>query len=219
MTGMEMSVADILGLRSQKVENWCTTETMVGPLFLSPSASLQEIIDNFYRLEVSALVVKEGSKLVGIVSEHDVICSLKLHGGFSDVITAESIMSGKLVTIRRDQTCAEAVSIMTEARIRHLPVLDGYGFFGLLTIIDAALGQMCQASGVTHSILSSLSKRGSPIPILKHSDTLSDVLRTKNWDAGILVDTGAELCSFVSGAELSRLVIRIKSDRNILSGH
>ncbi len=121
MTGMEMSVADILGLRSQKVENWCTTETMVGPLFLSPSASLQEIIENFYRLEVSALVVKEGSKLVGIVSEHDVICSLKHHGGFSDVITAESIMSGRLVTIRRDQTCAEAVSIMkfvTERRLQ-----------------------------------------------------------------------------------------------------
>ncbi|MGH8601115.1 MAG: CBS domain-containing protein [Burkholderiales bacterium] len=86
--------------------------------------------------DVGALMVTEAGRLVGVISERDYARKVILHGKSSHDIPVRDIMSNTVVTVRPEQTVDDCMALMTERRIRHLPVVDGGRLTGVLSIGD-----------------------------------------------------------------------------------
>ncbi len=86
--------------------------------------------------KVGALLVMEGGHLAGIVSERDVARKVILGGKDVQSLTVRDIMTARVVCGRPDLKVNEAMAIMTDKRIRHLPVADGNRVVGIISIGD-----------------------------------------------------------------------------------
>jgi CBS domain-containing protein len=85
---------------------------------------------------VGALIVMEGGRIAGILSERDYARKVILHGKSSHDLQVRDIMTAKVVTVHPGQTVEECMALMTEKRIRHLPVTEGERLIGVLSIGD-----------------------------------------------------------------------------------
>jgi CBS domain-containing protein len=103
---------------------------------ITPDARVFEALKLMADKDVGALVVLEGGRLAGILSERDYARKVILQGKSSHDITVRDIMTGKVITVTPDQTVEECMSLMTGKRIRHLPVTEGGRLAGLLSIGD-----------------------------------------------------------------------------------
>ena len=93
-------------------------------LTIGPGATVLDAIKAMVDGNVGALLVLEGDKLVGIVTERDYLRRVTLEGREESETAVREIMSGQLVYVTEDTTVEECMAVMTERRIRHLPVLD-----------------------------------------------------------------------------------------------
>jgi CBS domain-containing protein len=103
---------------------------------IQPEASVFEAIQLMAEKKVGALVVADGDKPVGIISERDYARKVILKGKSSQETPIRDIMTTDVVCTRLDQTVEECMALMTEKRIRHLPVLDGEQLVGIISIGD-----------------------------------------------------------------------------------
>ena len=85
---------------------------------------------------IGALLVMQNGKPVGLFSERDYARKLALRGLRSRDTTVSAIMSSPVLTIRPDASVQEGLSFMTEKFVRHLPVVDGSGVIGMVSIGD-----------------------------------------------------------------------------------
>ena len=85
---------------------------------------------------VGSLLVMDGGDLKGIVTERDYARKVIIKGRSSESTQVGEIMSTGLVTATSQQTVSECMTLMTERRIRHLPVVDGDEVIGLISIGD-----------------------------------------------------------------------------------
>lgn len=86
--------------------------------------------------KIGALVILEGDKLVGIFSERDYAREIVLKGKSSKTTAISDVMSTNVVTVKPSDTVEQAMTIMSEKHIRHLPVLEGNKVVGMLSIGD-----------------------------------------------------------------------------------
>jgi CBS domain-containing protein len=105
-------------------------------LSISPDASVFEALQLMAAKDVGALVVLEGERLAGIFSERDYARKVVLVGKFSKETAVREIMTAKVLCVRPDQTVDQCMALMTDHRIRHLPVLDGSKVIGVISIGD-----------------------------------------------------------------------------------
>lgn len=103
---------------------------------IAPDASVFDALKLMAEKDVGALVVTEGDRLAGIISERDYARKVILLGKSSQDIPVRDIMTGKVITVGPDQTVEECMAIMTGKRIRHLPVTEGERLVGVLSIGD-----------------------------------------------------------------------------------
>lgn len=103
---------------------------------ISPDVSVYEALRMMADKDVGALLVMEGDHLAGIISERDYARKIVLLGKTSRDTLVREIMSSKLFTIHPDQTVEEAMELMTQKRVRHLPVMDGEHVLGVISIGD-----------------------------------------------------------------------------------
>jgi CBS domain-containing protein len=103
---------------------------------ISPQATVFEAIQLLARKNIGALPVMEGDQLVGIFSERDYTRKVALEGKTSQTTRVRDILSPNVATVGTDDTVEEAMRLMTEKRIRHLPVMDGCKVAGIISIGD-----------------------------------------------------------------------------------
>jgi len=105
-------------------------------LTISPTATVYEAIAEMARREVGALVVVSGRELVGIVSERDYARKVILQGKSSKETTVREIMTPSPVTVTPAHTVDECMRIVSDNRVRHLPVVEGGEAVGMISIGD-----------------------------------------------------------------------------------
>lgn len=103
---------------------------------IGPEASVYDAIAKMAQEEVGALVVLEGESLIGVVSERDYARKVVLQGRSSRDTKIKDIMTTRVAYARPDQSVEDCMAMMTEKRIRHLPVMDGDKLLGVLSIGD-----------------------------------------------------------------------------------
>ena len=107
-----------------------------GVLSVTPGTSVFDALKLMAEKNVGALLVMEGGALRGIMSERDYARKVILLGKSSQDITVRDIMSDKVVTVSPAQTVDACMALMTDRRIRHLPVVDNGRVTGVLSIGD-----------------------------------------------------------------------------------
>ncbi|HTP95582.1 MAG TPA: CBS domain-containing protein [Burkholderiales bacterium] len=107
-----------------------------GILSVAPDASVFQALQLMADKDIGALLVIDAGKLVGILSERDYARKVILRGKSSQDTPVREIMTEKVVYVQPNQTVEECMALMTERRIRHLPVFDGDKLIGVLSIGD-----------------------------------------------------------------------------------
>ena len=103
---------------------------------IHPDATVYEAIEQMAEKSIGALLVMEGEQLVGIVSERDYARKVILKGKASRETTVREIMSYPVVSVAQELTIQQTMTLMTEKRIRHLPVLVNERVVGVISIGD-----------------------------------------------------------------------------------
>jgi CBS domain-containing protein len=103
---------------------------------IGPNATVIDAIRLMDEKNVGALPVVENGKLVGIVSERDYTRKVILKGRSSKDTPVSDIMTKQVIMVNPSNSLTECMQIMTDKRVRHLPVLEGTNLVGILSIGD-----------------------------------------------------------------------------------
>ena len=103
---------------------------------ISPEVTVFEAIQQMASKNIGALPVVEKGMLVGIISERDYMSKVALKGRSSKETAVRDIMVREVVTVTPHQTVSECMSLVTERRVRHLPVMEDGAIIGMVSIGD-----------------------------------------------------------------------------------
>ncbi|MEZ5465014.1 MAG: CBS domain-containing protein [Lysobacteraceae bacterium] len=103
---------------------------------IAPGASVIDALRLMAEHGIGALLVMDGSRLVGVVSERDYARKVALQGRTSATTLVSDIMSAEVQSVSPEDTVNACMHRMTRHRIRHLPVMEGEGVVGVLSIGD-----------------------------------------------------------------------------------
>ena len=103
---------------------------------VAPETSVFDAIKLMADRAVGSLLVMDGDKLIGIVTERDYARKVILLGRSSETTKVEEVMSTEVITATAEQTVRQCMTLMTEKRIRHLPVVADDKVIGMISIGD-----------------------------------------------------------------------------------
>ncbi len=118
------TVSEILGDKGGRV------------LSVDAGASVFEAVQEMVEANVGSLLVTDGGDIVGIVTERDYLRRVTLEGRTDRETPVGEIMSSPLVVVTRETEIDECMAIMTDRRIRHLPVVEDGEVVGVVSIGD-----------------------------------------------------------------------------------
>lgn len=107
---------------------------------IHPDAMVYDALALMAEKNVGALVVMEGERAVGVISERDYARNMILKGRTSRDTAIREIMSPLQVTVRPEQDLEECMELMTDKRVRHLPVMQEDKLIGMVSIGDIVKG-------------------------------------------------------------------------------
>jgi len=103
---------------------------------ITPDASVYDALNLMSEKNIGALPVIEGEKLVGVISERDYARKVVLKKKSSLSTPVNEIMTPRVFSVQLGQKMTEAMAIMSEKRVRHIPVMDGENLVGIISIGD-----------------------------------------------------------------------------------
>jgi CBS domain-containing protein len=103
---------------------------------VDPEATIYAAIETMAERRIGALLVMQGGKPVGIVTERDYARKVALEGRSSRDSKVRDIMSSRVLCVSSDRTIEDCMALMTGKRARHLPVVDHKEVIGLISIGD-----------------------------------------------------------------------------------
>lgn len=101
-----------------------------------PEATVYEALELMAEKNIGAVLVLDGERVAGIFSERDYARRVALHGKSSKTTPVREVMTSRVFYVRPDHTIEECMALMTEKRIRHLPVMEDERLVGLISIGD-----------------------------------------------------------------------------------
>lgn len=118
-----------------------------GVFSVTPEQSVFEAVTTMVERNVGAMLVIQNDRLVGIITERDYLRLVTVQGRTARDTPVHEVMTRTVIYLTADSTVDEAMSIMTEKRIRHLPVMDGDTILGVLSI-----GDLVKAKAHSHEL-------------------------------------------------------------------
>jgi len=103
---------------------------------ITPSSSVFDAVKLMAEKNVGALVVMESDAIVGLITERDYARKIVLMARSSKETSVREVMTSPVMYVQPDRTSEECMALMTEHRVRHLPVLDKGVVIGLVSIGD-----------------------------------------------------------------------------------
>ena len=119
-----MTIKNILGQKGRSV--WS----------ISPDATVFDALTKMAKKDVGSLVVMDDDKLIGIITERHYARNVILKGKTSPTTLVKDIMERNVIHVRPEQSVELCMALMTEKRVRHLPVLEGTKVIGIVSIGD-----------------------------------------------------------------------------------
>ncbi len=104
-------------------------------LILRKDATIKDALDLMIENSVGSVIILESNKIVGIVTERDLLRKILSHNKPLDT-KIEEIMTRNIITVFADEKVEKAAEIMTENKIKKLPVIDGGKLVGIITLTD-----------------------------------------------------------------------------------
>ena len=103
---------------------------------IHPDATVFDAVAKMAEKDVGSLVVMESDKLVGIITERHYARNVVLKGKTSPATPVRDIMERRVVIARPEQTVEQCMALMSDKRVRHLPVFEGNKLVGIVSIGD-----------------------------------------------------------------------------------
>ena len=122
-------------------------------LTIERSASLADVVRKMCDHNCGSLIVCEGDKLTGIISERDILRAIAELDAPLETITVEMRMTRDVVTGSPHDNINETMGVMTRSRIRHLPVLEDGNLAGLISIGDIVKAQHQKLEQENHLLM------------------------------------------------------------------
>jgi CBS domain-containing protein len=129
-----MQIREILSFKSADIHG------------IAPTDPVSTAVSRMVELGVGSLVVFEGGKMVGLVTERDIVRGMVSHGCDLKDAQVSAIMVSDPVVANADDTLDYARDVMTKARIGHLPILDGNALLGVISFHDVARACLKEAN-------------------------------------------------------------------------
>jgi CBS domain-containing protein len=118
---------------------------------ISPNATVREAVEMMDAKNVGALLVMDGDRLVGIISERDYTRKVMLRGRRSRETKVTEIMSSNVTVTHPREPVETCLRLMTDKHIRHLPVVDADKVVGVISIGDLVKHVIsCQEAAIAH---------------------------------------------------------------------
>jgi CBS domain-containing protein len=127
-----MKLADILAHKGHKVHS------------IRPTASLDEVVQVLVRHNIGSLVVcpeEDCKRVLGIITERDILRACAAHRGSLEAIEVSEVMTVDLVTGAPGDSVEDTMGLLTEHRVRHLPVVENDELIGIISIGDIVKAQ------------------------------------------------------------------------------
>ncbi len=104
---------------------------------IRPDATVYEAIELLAEKNIGAVLVMDGEKLEGILSERDYARRLILKGRTSQDTEVRVVMTSDVITMSPDQTLEQCMAVMTKKHVRHIPIIEDNKVIGVISIGDA----------------------------------------------------------------------------------
>jgi CBS domain-containing protein len=127
---------------------------------VSPDATVYDALRLLAERDIGALLVIRGEELVGIISERDYARKVILKGKASMKTKVEEIMSERVIVVEPERTVEEAMAIMTDKHLRHLPVVKGEELVGVVSIGDLVKAKIADQEFVIEQLEKYISRAG-----------------------------------------------------------
>jgi CBS domain-containing protein len=129
---------------------------------ISPDATIKELSQSLSDLKIGALVVSSnGKNILGIISERDIVQALPLHMHEIAQIHVRDIMTVNVMTCKKESTVAQLMALMTEKRIRHVPVIDDSGeLISIISIGDVVKSYVSEIDSERSALLEYVKSAG-----------------------------------------------------------
>lgn len=103
---------------------------------IAPDSTVDAAVSEMNRQRVGSIVVQDSDRMVGIFTERDVLTRVVAGGRDPKTTAVREVMTEHFLSITQDTSVEDAMQMMTDKRVRHLPVLDGDKLLGLISIGD-----------------------------------------------------------------------------------
>lgn len=103
---------------------------------ISKDAPVSDALEILANKQISSVIVMDGQAVAGIFTERDFVRKIGLYGKDPKVVKVEDVMTKELITVTPSQSVTVCMTLMTEKRIRHLPVFENGRLVGIISIGD-----------------------------------------------------------------------------------
>ena len=129
---------------------------------IKPTATIKELVEKLASMKIGALVVSsDGKSIEGIVSERDIVQSMPKNFDNFQNLHVRDIMTVNVMTCTKDATFAELMVLMTQKRIRHVPIVDSNGsLVSIVSIGDVVKNHISEIDGERTALIDYVKSSG-----------------------------------------------------------